>query len=264
MKTFSLTLACVGCLVLLAVPKNLPAADDVSKVVAVRGSAFIERDRKEMPARVNTGVLLKDEVGTGEASRVKLLFLDDSVLTLGEKSRLSVQEYVMKKDERGRSLFNLLDGKMRSVVGKSQFEVHTPTAVAAARGTVILFHAGSKEGKRFTVIQCVEGIVLVSSASPRIQGSVTLAEGMSITVWEDEPLSSPVPADLQPLLDDTNITPDQIRLQDPGPREMGPALVGWPGMGDITGAETPPVPQQPMVPTVAPPSGGTTVNIIFP
>ena len=73
-----------------------------------------------------------------KASRTKMRFIDDSILTLGENSRVSIKEYIYSKDKGGKSIFNLLDGKMRSVVGKTRFEIHTPTAVAAARGTIIL------------------------------------------------------------------------------------------------------------------------------
>ena len=43
----------------------------------------------------------------------------------------------------GHRYFNLLEGKMRSVVGKTKLQIHTPTAVAAARGTVIFFRGWS-------------------------------------------------------------------------------------------------------------------------
>ena len=263
MKTFSLALAFVAFAMLIGYPGDLPAADEVSKVVAVRGNAFIERDSKEKEARVNDGVVLADRVGTREASRLKLLFLDDSVLTLGEKSQVAMKDYVLTKDDRGRSIFNLLDGKMRAVVGKSAFEVHTPTAIAAARGTVILFQVMIRDGKRCTFILCLEGVVTVSSSSPSIPGSVELTPGMSTMVWEGEPPSSPVPGNAQELLADTNITPDQIRLLDVGRRPigLGPAFVtGW-GNEEFTGASDPGFPLQPVV------GGGSspiTGHIIFP
>ena len=129
------------------------AKDDVGTVVAVKNKAVIKRDGRESASKVKDGILLTDAVATSESSKIKILFTDESVLTLGEKSAVVIQDYVYSKDKRGQSVYNLIDGKMRSVVGKTNFEVRTPTAVAAARGTVILFETGiTPVGKKFTII----------------------------------------------------------------------------------------------------------------
>ena len=138
------------------------AGEAVSTMVAVKGKTFIERDRAERPAKVKDDVLLIDTVATREAAKAKMLFIDDSVLTLGEKTKVVVKEYVYSKERGGKSIFNLLDGKMKAVVGKAKFEVHTPTAVAAARGTVFLIETGLRNGVPFTDVISVEGEVVVS------------------------------------------------------------------------------------------------------
>lgn len=170
------------------------AAEDVGAVVALRGSALIERDAKVIEAKLKDGILLKDGVETKERSKAKMLFIDDSVLTLGEKSKVKIREFLYRKDKGGKSIFNLIDGKMRSVVGKSEFEIHTPTAVAAARGTVIDFETGEMDGKAFTTITCHEGEVDIRNIDPAITGKVTLRAGMTIKVTAGHPLPSPKPA----------------------------------------------------------------------
>ena len=158
------------------------AEQDVGKVVAVRGKATIERGSSKSEARVRTGIQASDVVKTAADSRAKLLFIDDSVLTLSENSRLEVKEFIRgKAGERGTSVFNLLDGKMRSVVGRTKFEVKTPTAVAAARGTVIYFEVGVLNNVPFTKIICLEGTVEVRSTSTTIPGSVQLPAGKMAT-----------------------------------------------------------------------------------
>ncbi len=219
---------------LTGLPMEAPAAEDVSKVIAVRGKAVIERGNKERDARVNDGLLIVDTVSTREKSRAKLLFMDDSVLTLGEKSQVIIQEYVSRKDEKGRSVFNLVDGVMRTVVGKANFEVHTSTAVAAARGTVINFRAGEQNGKRFTQIQCVEGDVDVKSASSKILDNVLLTAGMEITVLENESLGLPSVtsvAQANIMREATDMTQSEIRVPDPALLDTGTALAGAAGGG---------------------------------
>jgi len=219
---------------LTGLPMEGQAAEDVSKVIAVRGKAVIERGKKERDARVNDGLLIVDTVSTREQARAKLLFLDDSVLTLGENSQVVIQEYVSRKDERGRSVFNLVEGVMRTVVGRTRFEVHTPTAVAAARGTIINFRAGERNGKRFTLIQCVEGDVGVRSASRKILDNVLLSAGMEITVNENEPLGFPSVtsvAQANILREATDMTQSEIRVPDPALLDTGTALASAAGGG---------------------------------
>lgn len=127
------------------------AEEDVGAIVAIRGKDFIQRDDKSFEAEVSDNLFMNDTVSTRKASRAKMLFIDDSVLTIGENSKVVIKEVIYSKHKMGRSVFSLLEGKMRSIVGKTQFEVHTPTAVAAARGTVILTETGiMDDGRRYT------------------------------------------------------------------------------------------------------------------
>lgn len=139
MGRFTMTLV-IG--VLLSAGQAAGAEQEIGKVVALRGSATIERAGTVVIPAVNSGIQASDVIKTAADCRVKLRFVDDSILTVGEKSRLVIKEFLYSREKGGRSIFNLLDGKMHSVVGKTKFEVQTPTAVAAARGTVIYFEAG--------------------------------------------------------------------------------------------------------------------------
>jgi hypothetical protein len=181
----ALGLMCAAAIMLCAA--TAMAKDDVATVVAVRGKTVIDRNRLVLEAKVKDPVLLIDTVSTGDASRAKLLFVDDSVLTMGEKSRMVIKEFVYSKEKEGKSIFNLIDGKMKSVVGKAGFEVHTPTAVAAARGTVIFFEVGTRDGRLCTTILCTEGEVAASSPDPNIKDTLTLTSDSIVTICEGMP-----------------------------------------------------------------------------
>lgn len=166
---------------------------EVGKVVALRGTTTIERAGEKIAAQVKSGIQKEDTFRTAGSSKAKLLFVDDSVLTLGENSTLSIREFIEGKGEKGQSVFNLLDGKLRSVVGRNTFEVITPTAVAAARGTIIFFEVGmltyQGENRPFTTIACLRGHVEVRSLSS--EGKVLLVPGTTVTVIAREPLPPP-------------------------------------------------------------------------
>ena len=200
------------------------AEENIGKVLALKGKAVVERDKKKVAAKKNQSLLLKDAVSTMKASRTKMRFIDDSILTLGENSRVSIKEYIYSKDKGGKSIFNLLDGKMRSVVGKTRFEIHTPTAVAAARGTIILTEVGRLAGRLFATFICIEGEVIVTSADSGILGSKLLKAGMMITVFEKEPLPEPTkapPAEIDKLKKETEMDHYEFSMTRPKIRKAG-------------------------------------------
>jgi len=237
------------------------AKEEVGTVVAVRGKAIISRESKTTEARVKDNILFNDTVSTLEASKAKMLFIDDSVITLGEKSKVIIKEFIYTKEKGGKSIFNLIDGKMRTVVGKTGFEVRTATAVAAARGTIIHFIAGVLEdGRKFTTIICLEGVVGINSSDPGISGSINLTAGMMVTIIEGDPLPMPVAAPdslIAQLLNDTDLGGYEITI--PGPAYMTIGL----GKFDVVAAPPPnilPLINQQPVNTTIP----VNINLTFP
>src|SRR5436309_3989567 len=110
-----------------------------------------------LPVKLREHVYFKDVIETQASSRAKALFQDDSILTVGENSRVEVNEFIYDPANNQRStILRLFQGKARALVGKlfasrgSKFEIHTPTAVATARGTYFVVwieeDAGQKMG----------------------------------------------------------------------------------------------------------------------
>lgn len=193
MKQFIHSIVIVVLLLLSFLP-DLAVAGAIGKVVAVRGTTVIERGGQEIAAKVNLDLEVSDSIRTAESAKIKLLFTDGSILTLGAKTHLVVKEFIDGKGERGKSLFNLLDGKMRSVVGHTEFEVATPTAVAAARGTVIYFDVSALNSRPVTTIVCLEGVIDVTSLLAGVPGATVLTAGNMVIVKTGEalvPVSAP-------------------------------------------------------------------------
>ncbi len=139
----------------------------------------------------------EDAVTTGEASRAKLYFSDDSILNLGELSRLEVAEYLAQPGtDRTKSIYKLLDGTLKVVVGNSDLEIHTPTAVAAARGTkfYVTVRKCEKNEKSVSNKKCrescifvTEGAVVTRNIRKEIPEEVTVRKGESVCVPLDGP-----------------------------------------------------------------------------
>jgi hypothetical protein len=135
----------------MALGAALPVrGEEVGTVAAVEGSAEIGRGDTWSAATPGTVVAVGDRLSTGQPGRMRVVFRDDSVLVLSENTTLVVDEQVF--DPSGsESIFNLLEGKLRSIVSHyygtvgSSFEVHSPAAVAGVRGTefVMTYDAAS-------------------------------------------------------------------------------------------------------------------------
>lgn len=111
---------------------------------AVLGQASVAHpgENRVLPVKLHDEVLFKDVIQTQSESRTKALFQDDSMLTVGENSRVEIDEYIYNPEKNIRqAVVKLMQGQVRALVSKvfkangSRFEIHTPSAVAAARGT---------------------------------------------------------------------------------------------------------------------------------
>ena len=166
-------------LMLTGLPVAGYAEDDVGIVVALKGRAEIQRENRKIEAALKGSILLKDTVETKAASRAKMLFRDDSILTLGENSRVVIKDYLYAEGrKKGKTVFNLMDGKLRSLVGNNEFEVHTPTVVVAARGTYFITWTEVEDGVPVSGVAVIEGAVEMWSINPAIKGVVKLERGM--------------------------------------------------------------------------------------
>ncbi|MBI4849381.1 MAG: FecR domain-containing protein [Nitrospirae bacterium] len=262
------------------------AENEVGAIVAVKNKAVIEREKRELEAKAKDGILSIDTVTTLEASRAKMLFRDDSVLTLGEKSKLVVKEYMYSDGRRGKSVFNLIDGKLRTVVGNTDLEIHTPTSVTAARGTVILSETWVKGGeqcklktdagekfspdsgcKLCATIVSKEGDVEVRNIDENVKGDVQLQRGWKTDVCEGEPPSQPEPAPaslMDRLSSDTDVGFHEITVPEP----VETALVSSPDTGTGAPETLPPIaqhlPVEPPIDQQPPTTSPVSVQVVFP
>lgn len=139
-----------------AITGNGSGSDRAGEVSGLKGTSNFIREERRLLANLHDSVLMEDTVETAKEARIKLAFIDDSRLTLGEKTRLSVKQYLEGNEkQRGRSVFRMTDGMVRALVGKNSLEIHTPTAVAAARGTEFIVYTTTIDNKPAT---CVVGI----------------------------------------------------------------------------------------------------------
>ncbi len=126
----------------------------------VRATRFTSNETVDVSSAVP--VLFKDKIETDEDSRVVLRFDDMSVLTLGEESLVLINEMLYDPQSKSRqTVINLVRGKLRVKAAKissvkTNFEIHTPTAVIGVRGTEFLVDV---DRKGHTKVITLEGLV---------------------------------------------------------------------------------------------------------
>jgi predicted CXXCH cytochrome family protein len=174
--------------------------------------SFRANIRRPFPRGDGLRVLIpRRRIVTGERSGAKIRLEDESLLAMGEKSRLQIMEYDFVEEEAKRvALFKLRTGRLRVQLSEgfdgkdSSFQIETPSAIVDARGADFIVSITEKG----TEVVALKGVVRVRSSSTSIPGEVVLEAGYGITVqpvWVlPEPLSVPDER-LKTLIDQTRI-----------------------------------------------------------
>jgi hypothetical protein len=148
---------------------------------------------KGQPLRPGARITAGDDLQTGKDGYVTIKLADGSTLALKPGSSMQVDS-VRKSPlaPAADALFTLKNGRVEASVQKrsasgARFEVRTPIAVAAVRGT--RFRVVSDEEKRTATSEVVEGTVEVNDTGNL--GSVSVQDGFGTRVAEGQAPSAP-------------------------------------------------------------------------
>lgn len=128
-------------LIVLCVATAAGAAE-IGQIKISRGQVSVEREGRVLPAPVSTRLQPADIVKTGTDGSVGITMDDDSLLSAGPNSTLSLDRYAFDPaTNRGRFDASLNKGTLAVISGRIAKEspdamtVRTPTAVLGVRGT---------------------------------------------------------------------------------------------------------------------------------
>jgi hypothetical protein len=160
-RSFRLMMASlVGGLLLLAVPASVaaqPSAPSAElKRVVGRVEVLSKGQTQWIPAVVGARLAEGDDIRTYSGATAELALPDTSTVVVAENSRLLLTKMTYDPQSQSRLvILHLVVGKVRATVAQaaitlarvrqSNFAISTPTAVAAARGTILwVFTDGQK------------------------------------------------------------------------------------------------------------------------
>ncbi|MFZ1889976.1 MAG: FecR family protein, partial [Candidatus Binataceae bacterium] len=162
---------------LCAISEPASAQTGDGTVTVVTGGVSVVHAGTSNQAAVGTAVFDGDEVDTAAASSATITLADKSTLEIGELSKVKL-DIPHRGAANSTDRITLLAGVLRSYVahaasaGAPTYEVHTPNAVAAARGTK--YDVSYQEGvdrkqfegcHRFTDVAVYDGVVDVANVS---------------------------------------------------------------------------------------------------
>jgi hypothetical protein len=190
---------------------GLSAAQDiVGEVSKLDGGAKLERGSNVLDVALAMPVAVGDKIRTEANGVVWVTFHDGSKAELGELSSMTIDNYALSGATRKSALLKLWGGHLHTVVSMvstpPRFEVHTPNAIAAARGTE--FDTAFVEGHpcpedhscmRYTTVGVSKGIVEVSNPLNAAAPSVQVGEGYETTIPCESPATSPAPIGMEDL-----------------------------------------------------------------
>jgi hypothetical protein len=129
------------CVLLTNIHANAVHASEVAWVARINGNPTLQRAGKSANLQRGDALQRGDVIDTDDHSKVKVLFADDSILDIGPKSHVLLDEFILDADHRTVRL-QVLVGRFKIGVAKffgthSEYEVRTATAVAGVRGTIL-------------------------------------------------------------------------------------------------------------------------------
>ena len=129
------------------------AMQDIGKVITFTPGASVLRDGKTEPLAMHAGIRVSDTVQTDAGGRVKILFNDDSSVSLGPNTTMDMEEYA---DAGAKSSFavNVPHGMARAITGKiveqnpNGFKMSSPEATVGIRGTIVTMRVERGQGNQ--------------------------------------------------------------------------------------------------------------------
>ena len=125
----------------IALLQTAGAAGAPAVVVQINGAPQVERSGNTQALQPGASLDRGDVVITDGQSKARIVLADDSVLTVGPKSRITIESIeVEPKGRIGRlqviaGSFKIAISKLLS--GTTDYEIRTPTAVVGVRGTIV-------------------------------------------------------------------------------------------------------------------------------
>ncbi|MDN5113129.1 FecR family protein [Aliarcobacter butzleri] len=161
---------------------------NIGTVSLVEGKSTILRNGQTLGANIGDKVENKDVISTQVNSKIKITFIDNTIVTIGKESSLNIEEYIFNTSTKeAKTELNVLKGAFHTITGEigkvnpDKFKLKTKSASIGIRGTE--FYGDENR------IVCTQGRIIVLSNSV----SVDVPSGNYINIFANQRPSVPLP-----------------------------------------------------------------------
>ncbi|MEV9545577.1 FecR family protein [Aliarcobacter butzleri] len=161
---------------------------NIGTVSLVEGKATILRNGQTLGANLGDKIENKDVISTQVNSKIKITFIDNTIVTIGKESSLNIEEYIFNTSTKeAKTELNVLKGAFHTITGEigkvnpDKFKLKTKSASIGIRGTE--FYGDENR------IVCTQGRIIVLSNSV----SVDVPSGNYINIFPNQRPSVPLP-----------------------------------------------------------------------
>ena len=172
-------------LVLWAEPLLAQGVRSIGSVSELVGRCLVSRngETEARPLTLGAELYEGDSVRTSDGAKLKLEFIDGSVVQLGEGTDLALDWFLHAPEEQTQNVLLQASAGIFRVIAelllpRSAFVVQTATAAASVRGTDWIVEAAPGA----TAIVVLDGQVAVRNVAAAVPGEVTLQPGEGTTV----------------------------------------------------------------------------------
>jgi hypothetical protein len=141
---FGRRLVGLAAVVLCSMAMLTPSYAAGGKALGVDPDASATTDEVTRTLTVGDDLAIGDIVVTGDTGLVQILFDDKTELVVGPRSRLIIEDYLLREDgSAGKFAINALSGTFRFATGiaaKDRYLIKTPTGTIGVRGTEFDFN----------------------------------------------------------------------------------------------------------------------------
>ncbi len=132
-------------LMIIATTAMAQQPEKIGKIRTLEGSALIQREGITLAAAVGVAIYRGDLIRTGKPGAVSIVLIDDTTISLGTGSELSIIEYAFEPKEgkfaldmrMAKGTFSYISGLIAKLAPNT-IQLQIPDATIAVRGTKLL------------------------------------------------------------------------------------------------------------------------------
>lgn len=170
---------------------------NIGKITLLEGEAFVKRGEETLRLNISDQISNNDFIETKTNSKVKITFIDNTIITIGKESSLKIEDYFFDSNNKNsaKTELSVSKGAFHAITGQigkvnpEKFKLKTKNATIGIRGTEIY-------GDQNRVF-CTQGAIFVLSFGETRE----VSQGFFVNTFDNQIPSQSTPIDQQQFQD---------------------------------------------------------------